>query len=234
MGFVSAFAFTAGPRAALRANLITSNDHQQHADHPQPLLFPMSRRQLLTATTVMQFVTPLLLKPTSPAEALPLAPLGKVEKHVGSAKLTNLLPEEVANILARNLRDGQYFVTGDLTPEIFADDCRFKDPTNDVRGLRRYLTALSLLFDANYSRVQLLDIQVTGPYTIEARWTLGGYLKFPWHPRVAPFEGKTVYTLSKENGLIELQDQTWSISGAEALRETFTPTSGTKRDIIDA
>ncbi|KAG7667161.1 hypothetical protein Ndes2526B_g04334 [Nannochloris sp. 'desiccata'] len=194
----------------------------------------MSRRQLLTATTVISVVAPLLIKPTFPAEALPLAPLGKVEKHVGGDKLTNLLPEEVAHILARNLRDGQYFVTGDLTPEIFADDCRFKDPTNDVRGLSRYLTALGILFDANYSRVQLLDIQVTGPYTIEATWTLGGYLRFPWHPRVAPFEGKTLYSLSKENGLIEVQDQTWSISGIEALRESFTPTSGPKRDIIDA
>jgi len=228
MGFVPAIAFTTGPGAK-----ITSNDHQHHSD-AQPLVSPMSRRQLLTATTVMQFVVPLIISPTSPAEALPLAPLGKVGKHVGGVKLTNLSPEEVANILARNLRDGQYFVTGDLTPEIFADDCRFKDPTNDVRGLSRYLTALGILFDANYSRVQLVDIKVTEPYTIEARWTLGGYLKFPWHPRVAPFEGKTVYSLSKENGLIEMQDQTWSISGAEALKETFTPTSGPKRDIIDA
>jgi hypothetical protein len=31
-------------------------------------------------------------------------------------------------------------VTGDLTPEVFADDCRFRDPTNDVSGLSRYLT----------------------------------------------------------------------------------------------
>jgi hypothetical protein len=34
-----------------------------------------------------------------------------------------------------------------------------------------------------------------------------------------------VYTLN-EAGLIVLQDQTWSISALEALRETFTPTPG--------
>lgn len=28
------------------------------------------------------------------------------------------------DILARDLAEGQYFVTGDLTPEVFADDCR--------------------------------------------------------------------------------------------------------------
>jgi hypothetical protein len=224
MGLTTAIACAVSPRASL----IASNDRSP----PHPPVLPMSRRQLLTATTAIPFIAPLLIKPNSPAEALPLAPLGKVET-VGGRKLTNLPPQEVADILARNLRDGQYFVTGDLTPEIFADDCRFKDPTNDVKGLSRYITALGILFDANYSRVQLLDIQVTGPNTIEAKWTLGGYLKFPWHPRVAPFEGKTVYSMSKENGLIEMQDQTWSISGAEALKETFTPTSGPKRDIID-
>ena len=223
----AAIATTSGARATV----ITCNDHQHKS--PQPLA--LSRRQLLTATTLLPLAAPLIIKSNSPAEALPLAHLGSnVEKHVGGDKLINLKPEEIADILTRNLRDGQYFVTGDLTPEIFADNCRFKDPTNDVVGLARYITALGILFDANYSRVQLLDIHVTGPYTIEAKWTLGGYLKFPWHPRVAPFEGKTVYSLSQNDGLIEVQDQTWSISGAEALRETFTPTSGPKRDIIDA
>jgi hypothetical protein len=33
-----------------------------------------------------------------------------------------------------------------------------------------------------------------------------------------------VYTLDKETGLIVDQSQTWSISGAKALAETFTPT----------
>lgn len=153
---------------------------------------------------------------------------------------------------------------GDLTPEIFADDCVFKDPTNETRGLSRYMKvppatpatpawhallgcrgcahahwqgaatrparqappccptqgsgrgppsppaphahtqkntqhastppstptqALGILFDASVSAVQLRDIRVTGPRTIEADWLLGGYLKFPWHPRVEAFEG---------------------------------------------
>lgn len=28
------------------------------------------------------------------------------------------------DVLAKDLIEGQYFVTGDLTPEVFADDCR--------------------------------------------------------------------------------------------------------------
>lgn len=42
-----------------------------------------------------------------------------------------------------------------------ADDCRFKDPTNDVVGLSRYKQALGILFDPQYSIVKLLDIQAS-------------------------------------------------------------------------
>lgn len=213
--------------SANAARLVINQTDLNKASSP----FVLSRRHLLAGTASLALVAP-SVTPT-PSAALPLAPLGKIE-HVGGDKLIDLSPEQVADILARNLREGQYFVTGDLTPEIFADDCRFKDPTNDVVGLARYVKALGLLFDASYSAVRLQDIKVTSAHSIEANWTLGGYLKFPWHPRVEPFEGKTVYTLSPENGnLIILQDQTWSISGAEALRETFTPTSGPLKDIVD-
>ncbi|MEW5304681.1 MAG: hypothetical protein WDW36_007275 [Sanguina aurantia] len=157
----------------------------------------------------------------SPASAIPLAPLGRT-KRVGGDKRTGMSVDQIKDILERDLAVGQYFVTGDLTQEIFADDCRFADPTNDVSGLSRYLTALGLLFDPPYSSVQLDGIQVTGPSQIEADWVLGGYLKFPWTPKVTPFKGHTVYTLNPE-GLIQSQVQTWSISPWTALAETFTP-----------
>lgn len=51
------------------------------------------------------------------------------------------------------------------------------------------MQALGLLFDPPYSSVQLDGIQVTGPSQIEADWVLGGYLKFPWTPKVTPFKG---------------------------------------------
>jgi len=131
----------------------------------------------------------------------------------------------VAAVLEGDLRDKQYFVTGRLTTAIFRDDCRFRDPTNDIVGLARYLTALGLLFDPANSRVRLLSIAVTGPREVRAKWTLGGYLLLPWKPFVPAFEGESVYSLDEE-GLIALQDQTWSVSAFDALRQTFTPTGG--------
>ena len=38
-------------------------------------------------------------------------------------------------------------------------------------------------------QVQLLSISASGPRTVEADWRLGGYLVFPWNPRVEPFKG---------------------------------------------
>ena len=89
---------------------------------------------------------------------------------------------------------------------------------------RRTTLGLGLLFDPATSNVELFDIKVTGPNTIEADWSLQGYLRFPWKPRVEPYTGHTVYTVGLESGVIESQVQTWSISGAKAIVESFTPT----------
>lgn len=50
------------------------------------------------------------------------------------------------------------------------------------------------------------------------------------HVCLAPAAGHTVYHLN-EQGLIALQDQTWSITGTTALVESFTPTGGVSTDI---
>lgn len=53
-----------------------------------------------------------------------------------------------------------------------------------------YCQALGILFDPQSSFVKLKSIKVSGPSTIEADYESGGYLKFPWKPRVAPYEGE--------------------------------------------
>ena len=66
------------------------------------------------------------------------------------------------------------------------------DPTNDVTGLSRYRKALTILFDPARSEVKLKQIRVSGPDSIEADWTLGGYLKLPWQPYIDTIDGHTV------------------------------------------
>jgi hypothetical protein len=221
---------------------------QAHA--PPPPSPPPSRRALLAATLAAAAAAR-----APSALALPLAPLGPVVPFETSPKRTGLTSEQMAvsdpdapasrvlqrahhaaslltsrthtqEVIGRDISVGKYFINGaGLSQEVFADDCRFRDPTNDIVGLKRYVTALDILFDAASSSVALLSVRASGPREVTAVWTLGGYLKLPWHPYVPPFEGSSVYTMD-ERGLIVLQDETWSVSAWEALRETFTPTAG--------
>lgn len=59
-----------------------------------------------------------------PSTAVPLAPLGPVTR-IGGDKRVGLSTDEVKEILAKDISEGQYFVTGKLTREVFADDCRY-------------------------------------------------------------------------------------------------------------
>eukprot|EP00980_Cylindrotheca_fusiformis_P000768 scaffold184_cov125-Cylindrotheca_fusiformis.AAC.3 len=157
-----------------------------------------------------------------------LAPLGKPQ--VSDSKTLNLTLEELAARLTRDLtegahKEGGYFITGDLSTDIFRDDCIFSDPTNKVQSLSRYQNALRILFDPAVSQVQLLSpLEIDEQKrTISGRIRSRGYLQLPWRPFVSAYESDIVYTVD-ESGLIAGQDQTWdSKSSFKALRESFTP-----------
>ena len=95
---------------------------QSPAAGPAAAGLGVDRRTLLAlgaGLAAAPLLPPALLLPP-PAAATPLAPLGRVEA-VGGPKL-HLSPQEVADVLARTLSEGQYFVTGDLCKEIFAGE----------------------------------------------------------------------------------------------------------------
>lgn len=162
-----------------------------------------------------------------------LAPLGRADRKIGGAKricLPDVLPEclpQLADILARDLERGAngrggYPISGDLRPEIFRDDCRFVDPTNDVRSLAKYQRALTILFDPAESTVKV----VTAPAVDAARNAITatirseGVLQLPWRPRIAPWESSLTWRVD-DDGLIYEQAQTWNVTSADALRQTF-------------
>ena len=163
-----------------------------------------------------------------------LAPLGSATASVGGAKricLSEVLPEclpLLAKTLARDIEKGAtgkggYPISGDLTPEIFRDDCRFVDPTNDVTSLAKYRKALTILFDPNESSVTL----VKGPVVDEAKRTISatvrsvGTLQLPWRPKIEPWESYLVWKIDGD-GLIEQQSQTWNVTATSALKQTFS------------
>mmetsp|Transcript_9278 Transcript_9278/g.13154 ORF Transcript_9278/g.13154 Transcript_9278/m.13154 type:complete len:405 (-) Transcript_9278:120-1334(-) len=138
-----------------------------------------------------------------------------------------------------------YYITGKLDSTIYRDDCLFDGPDPDmpVRGLRKYLSAASHLFDSKRSTAMLLSIREVcqtsslpsstlktngnekGKYNgglIEARWKLDGVLMLPWRPSVKPWTGRTLYHLDDE-GLIAFHEEFWDVSAMEAFLSTLWP-----------
>lgn len=191
----------------------------------------LPRRAFLAAPCAASAVVtlPAFAAPFDVRRYTALAPLGPADARLGSDKL-RLPLGELAATLARDVSVGAhgrggYFVSADLTPEIFADDCDFVDPTNSVKSLSKYVKALKILFDPALSSCALVEGPIIdeGARTVRARVRSAGVLNLPWRPRIAPYETDIVWTVGADSGLVVSQEQTWSISAAEALVQTFTP-----------
>jgi hypothetical protein len=155
-----------------------------------------------------------------------LAPLGRPRI---TEKTKGLTLEQLARRLEHDLvlgteERGGYFVTGDISTDIFDDFCVFTDPTNQVSSLSQYQRALKILFDPESSNVELLDpIQVDpAARTLTAKIRSRGYLQLPWKPYISTYDSIISYSVDPD-GLVTRQDQVWSKSATEALLETFTP-----------
>jgi len=160
-----------------------------------------------------------------------LAPLGPSSSSTSNDNKTKGLSlPELAQRLEHDLVVGSsgtsngYFLSGDISTDIFRDDCIFSDPTNEVQSLSRYQRALRILFDPETSVIELLPPGLTiQDRAIRGRVRSRGFLQLPWKPFITAYESDIVYKVD-DDGLIARQDQTWSKTAQEALQETFTPT----------
>ena len=167
-----------------------------------------------------------------------------VGKHVrknadGTVRKNRHLPlAAVARAIEKDWMSGLhgakgYYLTGRLNSTLYRDDCLFDGPDPDmpVKGLRKYLSAASHLFERESSFAQLLELRTEeggghrGRGAVVARWRLGGTLMLPWRPAVRPWTGTTRYHLDEE-GLIYFHEEEWDIAGAEAFVCTVFPKLG--------
>jgi len=94
-----------------------------------------------------------------------------------------------------------------------------------VRGLRKYLSASSQLFDHKLSRADIISIDFDPiDRLIFVGWRIEGVLNLPWHPPVKPWTGKTTYQIDS-SGLISEHTEKWDISVIDAFLSTLLPES---------
>lgn len=101
-----------------------------------------------------------------------------------------VLLERVERQIVADFVDGQYFVTGNLTKDLYRPDALFSDPTTRVRGVDRYAAAVAALFDPASSRADLLGVEAdAGARTVTLRWRLEGRLKLLGGRAIKPYTG---------------------------------------------
>ncbi|XP_077210918.1 adenine phosphoribosyltransferase-like protein, putative (DUF2358) [Tasmannia lanceolata] len=121
-----------------------------------------------------------------------------------------------------------YFLTGNFTSTVYADDCSFEDPTIKFRGKDLYSRNLGLLvtfFDSPSLVLQKIE-KGTDCETefVLAAWKLRTYLKLPWQPLIS-IEGTTVYDFDEDFKIVRHVER-WNVSAIEAIGQIFTPGAG--------
>eukprot|EP00879_Flechtneria_rotunda_P011357 GHRR01011862.1.p1 GENE.GHRR01011862.1~~GHRR01011862.1.p1 ORF type:complete len:199 (+),score=43.08 GHRR01011862.1:210-806(+) len=137
---------------------------------------------------------------------------------------------DIPGVMDRITADFQqaYFVTGIINDSIYAQDCRFADPTVSFTGLDLWKRNLQLLVPFLVEpRIQLLSLKnlgysKTGAQQLKAEWTLQTCLSLPWRP-VISILGSTVYTLSREGNKVVEHVEGWNVTPVQALLAVFTP-----------
>lgn len=117
-----------------------------------------------------------------------------------------------------------YFLTGEFTTSLYAEDCYFADPTISFTGTTLYERNLKLLvpfFEEPSITLFSLNEETGDPGLIRANWQLRTFIKLPWRPLIC-VDGCTTYTLDR-NLKIARHIESWSISPVQAVCQLFKP-----------
>ncbi|XP_031488853.1 uncharacterized protein LOC116256587 isoform X2 [Nymphaea colorata] len=119
-----------------------------------------------------------------------------------------------------------YFLTGNFTSTIYAEDCLFEDPTIKFSGRDLYKRNLELLvpfFDHPFLVLKEIKKCISFEVKcIQASWKLRTYLKLPWRPLIS-IEGTTDYYLDEElkvRGSCLTDIQIWCCEAQEVNQKT--------------
>ncbi|XP_020205700.1 uncharacterized protein LOC109790863 [Cajanus cajan] len=120
--------------------------------------------------------------------------------------------------------DNAYFVTGNFTSSIYADNCIFEDPTIKFRGRELYARNLKLLvpfFDSASIILQKIDKDIDSDTNfVLASWKLRTNLKLPWRPLIS-IDGSTIYELNEDYKIVR-HVESWNVSAVEAVLQIFS------------
>jgi hypothetical protein len=122
-----------------------------------------------------------------------------------------------------------YLWTGNINPDIYAEDCVFTDPTLTFKGLSTYqrnLASLQPLVDRLVAKgdIELLSCTLhLEEKCVVAEWRMNGTFTFPWKPCL-DLHGCTKFRFDSAAGnRIVRYDETWNMPAFAALMQLLRP-----------
>jgi len=140
-------------------------------------------------------------------------------------KQTGLSLKTMSKKLDAGLKERQWFVTGNVMPELFSDDFRFVDPDVSLEGIENYARGVNKLFDQRISKAEVISCQVnkTIPNTITVAWRLEGAVNIGPGIKIKPYVVYTDLIANPKSGLIEFQEDRFSVPSWDILLSSFFP-----------
>lgn len=154
----------------------------------------------------------------------------RVDDELNTKERNGISVSDVTDVLRilESDYENAYFVTGNFTSAIYAEDCIFEDPTIRFRGKELYSRNLKLLvpfFESPSIGLKRIEKGVNMQKNfVLATWRLRTYLKLPWRPLIS-IDGSTFYELNDKFTIVR-HTESWNVSALEAVGQIFTPSFG--------
>lgn len=127
--------------------------------------------------------------------------------------------------LQEALEATEWFVTGNVRPELFSDRAfRFTDPDVTLDSLEEYADGVRKLFDQATSRAEVITCKALDESrTVVVRWRLSGAVNLG--PLKVPIKAYVVETYLglDDRGLVETQEDVFSLPGWDIVLSAFLP-----------
>lgn len=140
-------------------------------------------------------------------------------------RVKRLLLSAMCERLDAGLRKEGWFVTGNVDTSLFSSNFTFKDPDVTLNGIDEYARGVRKLFNQQTSKAEIIStvINDTLSYTITVTWRLEGSVNIGPGLRIKPYIVYTNFRVSPQNGLIEYQEDIFSIPGKDILLNALFP-----------
>jgi hypothetical protein len=127
--------------------------------------------------------------------------------------------DTLAGILDYELYNKEWFVTGNVNPIYFSETFEFQDPDVKLSGIEDYARGVYKLFNQETARAEIISTvrNNTTPNTITCTWRLSGKVNIGPGLSIKPYICYTDFTVDANDGLIIMQEDRFSIPGADIL-----------------